>query len=312
MRGLLLLATAVCASLGASMYAVAADQQDEFLRHLRRANDFLDKSDPEHAIEPAGRALELAERTFGAESEAAALCLTQLAEAHGALRHYPETAEFAGRAVTILERLPDRDSAQLSANLDRLGRAHHFMGHFEDAERAYSMCLPLLESAYGRRSRVLAEVQGLYADVQSTRGKTAEATRSYRRALNLLDSLPVPDSTAFLRVVNNYYKLCNRAGTLALLEPDAPRLLEIGAGVYGRNTAGEARVLASVAVIYADVGRYAESERLGLRALAILEKALGPEDTEVVGGRELLAALYRRIGRFEEAEAVVGPEPTRR
>jgi tetratricopeptide (TPR) repeat protein len=49
-------------------------------------------------------------------------------------------------------------------------------------------------------------------------------------------------------------------------------------------------------------GRYAEAEPLCKRALAITEKALGP-DHPMVGTRlNTLASLYRSQGRYAEAE----------
>ena len=49
-------------------------------------------------------------------------------------------------------------------------------------------------------------------------------------------------------------------------------------------------------------GRYAEAEPLSKRALAISEKALGPEHPDVAVALNNLAAIYRAQGRYAEAE----------
>jgi len=49
-------------------------------------------------------------------------------------------------------------------------------------------------------------------------------------------------------------------------------------------------------------GRYAEAEPLYQRALAISEKALGPEHPNVANSLNNLAALYRGQGKYAEAE----------
>ncbi len=49
-------------------------------------------------------------------------------------------------------------------------------------------------------------------------------------------------------------------------------------------------------------GRYAEAEPLFQRALAIDEKALGPEHPDVAASLENYAALLRQTARADEAE----------
>ena len=49
-------------------------------------------------------------------------------------------------------------------------------------------------------------------------------------------------------------------------------------------------------------GRYAEAEPLLQRALAIREKALGPDHPDVAEVLEHLAKLYDQTGRSEEAK----------
>ncbi len=55
------------------------------------------------------------------------------------------------------------------------------------------------------------------------------------------------------------------------------------------------------ALLYQAQGRYAEAEPLHKRALAILEKALGPEHPRVATSLENYAALLRETGRGDEA-----------
>ncbi len=57
----------------------------------------------------------------------------------------------------------------------------------------------------------------------------------------------------------------------------------------------------NVAVVYEDLGRYAEAEPLYKRALAIREKALGPEHPSVATSLENYAARLRKTGRSTEA-----------
>ena len=60
--------------------------------------------------------------------------------------------------------------------------------------------------------------------------------------------------------------------------------------------------LNNLAGLYRAQGKYAEAEPLNQRALAIGEKALGPEHPNVAQVLENYAALLRNIGRDDEAE----------
>ena len=60
--------------------------------------------------------------------------------------------------------------------------------------------------------------------------------------------------------------------------------------------------LNNLAELYASQGRYAEAEPLYKRALAIREKALGPDHPDVGDLAEQPGALYTTQGRYAEAE----------
>ena len=60
--------------------------------------------------------------------------------------------------------------------------------------------------------------------------------------------------------------------------------------------------LNNLAVLYTEQGRYAEAEPLYKRALAIDEKALGPDHPDVATALNNLAGLYDDQGRYAEAE----------
>ncbi len=69
----------------------------------------------------------------------------------------------------------------------------------------------------------------------------------------------------------------------------------------GSSSPRLATSLNNLAEVYRLEGRYAEAEPLFKRALAIFEKALGPEHPNVATGLENYAALLRKTGRADEA-----------
>ncbi len=62
-----------------------------------------------------------------------------------------------------------------------------------------------------------------------------------------------------------------------------------------------ANSLNNLAELYRAQGRYAKAEPLHKRALAIREKALGPEHPNVAQSLENYAAVLRKTGRTTEA-----------
>ncbi len=75
----------------------------------------------------------------------------------------------------------------------------------------------------------------------------------------------------------------------------------LGSSVAGREHPDLATDLNSLALLYHAQGHYAEAEPLYKRALAIQEKALGPDHSSVAISLENYAALFRKTGRGDLA-----------
>jgi tetratricopeptide (TPR) repeat protein len=71
---------------------------------------------------------------------------------------------------------------------------------------------------------------------------------------------------------------------------------------FGLDSVAAARLLNQSGYYLVDRARYAEAEPLYQRALAIREKALGPDHTDTATGLNNLAVLYDNQGRYAEAE----------
>ena len=65
-----------------------------------------------------------------------------------------------------------------------------------------------------------------------------------------------------------------------------------------------AQTLNNLAGVYYSQGKYTEAEPLFMRALAIDEKALGPEHPSVATNLENYAGLLRKTDREAEAETL--------
>ena len=70
---------------------------------------------------------------------------------------------------------------------------------------------------------------------------------------------------------------------------------------WGRSIPTWPLSLNNLAGLYRDQGKYAQAEPLYQRALAIREKALGPEHPDTATSLENYALLLRKTGRSAEA-----------
>ncbi len=71
---------------------------------------------------------------------------------------------------------------------------------------------------------------------------------------------------------------------------------------FGEQDPRLAGSLLGLAAVYKEQGKYAQAEPLSRRALAIWEKALGPEHPQVATVLENYAALFHKLNRDAEAD----------
>ena len=105
-------------------------------------------------------------------------------------------------------------------------------------------------------------------------------------------------NTVFPHIEFSNWSLCNRLLSQALR---CAALIE----AWGFEFEEAGRLLNETAYYLHERARYEEAEPLFQRALAIREKALGPEHPDVATSLNNLAELYRTQGRYEEAEPLL-------
>jgi len=122
-------------------------------------------------------------------------------------------------------------------------------------------------------------------DEATQRSSSERAVRAVERAFP-----PVEFST---------WSLCDR------FLPQAHACAEL-INQWGLEFPAAARLLNRVGVYLSRRGRYTETEALLQRALAIWEKALGPEHPDVARGLNNLATLYQTQGQYAKAQPLSG------
>lgn len=123
----------------------------------------------------------------------------------------------------------------------------------------------------------------------------------------LLDAEPHPEKKAMALYEAGRFAEAEPYAKEALERAEAPyfpedSVLDFLAGFIGLGSPGLGTSLNNLAMIYVRQGRYAEAEPLLKRALAIQEKALGPDHPDVSNSLNNLATLYAGQGRYADAD----------
>ena len=189
-------------------------------------------------------------------------------------------------------------------------------GRYGEAEKYLSAALKEAEN-FGPEDPRLATSLNNLAGIYVTQGKYAEAEPLYKRSLAILGP-EHPDVAASL---NNLAVLYDNQGRYEEAEPLYQRALAVyeealgpehpntshglnnlAALYYSQRRYKEAEPrLNNLALLYYHQGHYEEAEPLYERALAILEKVLGPEHPHTAGSLTKYARLLRALGREDEA-----------
>jgi tetratricopeptide (TPR) repeat protein len=170
-----------------------------------------------------------------------------------------------------------------------------------DSEEPLRRALELAESSFGPDDPHVASVSIHLAWIAAMRGRTEEAIDLYRRTLAIREARLGPGHPETLHAAEDLAAALFRfdpedeEAEARNEEADALALRAIaGHEAAGRDDAELAALIATVAFRRFWVGLYAEAEPLFLRALAMQERLLGPDDPATADTALRLALMYDR------------------
>ena len=186
-------------------------------------------------------------------------------------------------------------------SLNNLARLYYTQGQYAKAEPLYQRALAIREKALGPEHPDVARASTTWRLLYDTQGQYAKAEPLYQRALAIREKALGPGAPR--RGHEPQQPGAALRHPRPIREGRAP--LPAGAGDPGKGAGPGAprrgTSLNNLAGLYDDQGQYAKAEPLYQRALAIREKALGPEHPDVATCLENYALLLRNMGRPEEA-----------
>jgi CHAT domain-containing protein/tetratricopeptide (TPR) repeat protein len=322
--------------------AAAGDAKD--LNALAgRSSQLEERGDVEGAIAAAEQALALAERKDGPESVLAANVADHLGLLYRSAGRFAESERSIRRAISIREkitgpgdptvlhslhelavlffgqgryqeaevifsqvlegreRLPSPDYGGIASTAYNLAAVYLKEGRFAEAEPLFKRSLDTRMKTFGPDDASVGISLGGLAGLQEQQGRYEESERVYRRSISVLEKALGPNHARVRGGLNNLANLYITLGRYRDAEALLRRLISSSPNSEGEEAATN---LANLASALDSQARYREAEDAYKQAIAVHERALGPDHPGLATVLANLANLYSRLGRSSEYEVL--------
>jgi tetratricopeptide (TPR) repeat protein len=135
-------------------------------------------------------------------------------------------------------------------------------------------------------------------------GRNLETEPLLKLAIAIVERNAGPDNVNLARILHYLANLYRKYGRYEEAEPLYRRQLAI-AEKADPSEPDLGTALNEIGVFFDETDRYAEAEAAYRRALTVEEKRLGPDARGIGPDLRNLATLYLKLGRYEEADALV-------
>ena len=279
--------------------SAVADDLVNLASFQKRAGKFQDaKSALEHAL-----AIKVAQ--FGADSPMTTGAVFALANTAYGLGNYVDSRKLVERAQKIQEHVFGPEHYALVGSLVFTARLDIAQGKLDDATIDLDRAVLIVASRLPPDHPTCIVLLEGKADLARARGNRADAEQHLRDALSVARKLVAPDHPVRRAAVDGLAEELSAQGKFA----DAERLqreelsnVELKRGSDHSSTAVAARGLAAILSIS---GHQNEAAAMYQRAVAIDERAFGPQSERAAWDHFGLGSLFRRFGQFERAQTEI-------
>ena len=247
-------------------------------------------------------ALDLRERTLGADHPDLATSLTDLGLLRTDAGRLEEAEPLLRRAIAILRAGGKQDRAELGRSLNNLGYLLQVKGDYDAAVPTYEEALEVYRQARGDvRADMVTTMMNL-GWIKQTQGDLAAAETQFREALAVRRELY---GAAHPKVGNSLSSLATllwRKGDYLAAEQAAREALALRQALYPEVHPDLAESLLSLANIMADQGQHQAADSLFQASVEAYSDAYGKEAPHVARVKNDFAGRLRDRGEFARAE----------
>jgi CHAT domain-containing protein/tetratricopeptide (TPR) repeat protein len=272
-------------TLAAATAATAETPADEQVRLARQRQALVDDGRYDEAIPVSERLIAVDALVFGPDHRETLTVMRWLASLHQRTGDWAGAAQLYERVIATLERTRQTGYVDYGYALQGLAGVYREEGDHERAAPLFQKLLARAEETErpegSRVAEALADLARLYRDS----GDPARAEPLLVRALAIVEERREPATVAV--------EVTDLGGPREEVKDRTP------AGVYR----GQAALLTDLALLHEAMGEPGRAEPLLSRALALNEKAFGPEHPSVAVNLGNLALVQQALGDPARAEA---------
>jgi len=281
----------------------AGGENDLKLTNLGSA--LLEAGDLQGAGPHFKRALELSEKSLGAEHPDVATDLNNLAGLYDAQGRYGEAEPLYQRALRIWEKTLGTEHPDVAMVLDNLAGLYDAQSRYREAEPLHQRSLRIREKVLGAEHPDTATSLSNLAGLYESQGRYSEAEPLYQRSLKIREKVFGAEHPDVANSLHNLAALYESQGRYSAAEPLYQRALRIWEKTLGAEHPDVAASLNNLASLSYRQEKIEIAEEFSRRALAIAEKSLGSCHPNTVMILENRAEILIALGRTDEAQALL-------
>lgn len=248
------------------------------------------------------QALEIREKTLGKNHPDVAESILSLAALYHNQGKYSEAESLYKRALKINEKVFGPDHPEVAKCLNNLALLYSYQGLSNKAEALLKQALEIREKALGPDHPLVAQSFENLAFVYLEDERYDEAEKLYKRTLIIREKALGSDHPLVADTLDSLSHILDEKGLYDEAKKISERALAIREKQPDYNQLALANTLHNLAYIYyRRLNQPDKAEPYLKRALAIHEKALSPDNPDVIDTLEEYADLLRAQGREDEA-----------
>jgi CHAT domain-containing protein/tetratricopeptide (TPR) repeat protein len=274
--------------------ATAADRTLQEARTLRvSAMQRTDQDDAAGAVRLLERALTLTESVKGPEDREVGDVAEQMAGACFDRRDMARAESLYVRAVAILDKTLGVDHPAAAVVRSRLARVYRVTGQRLKAEALVRPALEIIEKTLGTDHVFYAAALSSLQVLRDEASDFEESVAIAKRQLAILDTIQYTDSILYAQVLNNLGSAYVALHDATHAEDCLRRSIALFEKLRGPDAYLMTSPLANLGRLLAtERGDYAAAEAAYLRAIAIRERVVGPDNPDLMLSLNNLANIY--------------------
>jgi CHAT domain-containing protein/tetratricopeptide (TPR) repeat protein len=256
------------------------------------------------AIGLAERALQIAERRYGADDPATITIVNALGSLHYAAGDYARAAQWHQRALTAVEQAVGAEHPMALSVANNLANAQQALGQLAPAQALLERVLAAREKLLGADHPDTATSLNNLASVRLAQGYAQEALPLLQRALKIREKTVGAEHADTASVVNNLGAVYDALGQHGQALAHFERAAAMRTKLFGPQHPLVATSLHNAASALREQGRLEAARTQYERALAIREATLGTDHPDTATTLNNLAELQHALANYDAAIAL--------